>query len=170
MSTQKEAPPKAEQQERLLALWKTMTLVRQAELALVRLFADSEVPGFIHLSVGQEGISTGVASGLKPQDTLATNYRGHGHVLARGMDLDGFFKEIMGRAGGLCQGRGGSIRSFTCSQSPSGRWKAICTSCPCGEPNSATSRQRPCGSNRIASGSSVASITTRSKSRARPQC
>lgn len=109
MNKKKDAPPKAQQQDRLLALWQTMTLVRQSELALVRLFADSEVPGFIHLSVGQEGISTGVASALQPQDTLATNHRGHGHVLARGMDLDGFFKEIMGRAGGLCQGRGGSM-------------------------------------------------------------
>jgi len=109
MSTKRKTPPDGEQQERLLALWRTMTLVRQAELALVRLFADSEVPGFIHLSVGQEGISTGVASALQPQDTLATNHRGHGHVLARGMDLNGFFKEIMGRAGGLCQGRGGSM-------------------------------------------------------------
>jgi pyruvate dehydrogenase E1 component alpha subunit len=40
---------------------------------------------------------------------LATTHRGHGHVLARGLDLDGFFKEIMGRAGGICQGRGGSM-------------------------------------------------------------
>jgi len=86
-----------------------MTLVRQVELALGKLFADSEVPGFIHLSVGQEAISAGVASALQPQDTLATNHRGHGHVLARGIALEGFFKEIMGRAGGLCQGRGGSM-------------------------------------------------------------
>ncbi len=99
----------AQRMDDLFALYETMTLVRQAELALVRLFADSEVPGFIHLSVGQEGISTGVASALQPQDTMATNHRGHGHVLARGMDLEGFFKEIMGRAGGLCQGRGGSM-------------------------------------------------------------
>lgn len=93
----------------LLALWRTMTRIREVELSLSRLFADSEVPGFIHLSVGQEGISAGVASALQAQDTLATTHRGHGHVLARGMDLDGFFKEIMGRAGGLCQGRGGSM-------------------------------------------------------------
>jgi TPP-dependent pyruvate/acetoin dehydrogenase alpha subunit len=92
-----------------LPLWRTMTLVRQVELALGKLFADSEVPGFIHLSVGQEAVSAGIASALQPQDTLATNHRGHGHVLARGMALEGFFKEIMGRAGGLCQGRGGSM-------------------------------------------------------------
>lgn len=101
--------PDLERQTRTLALWRTMTLVRAVELSLAKLFADGEVPGFIHLSVGQEAISTGIASALQPQDTLATNHRGHGHVLARGIALEGFFKEIMGRAGGLCKGRGGSM-------------------------------------------------------------
>lgn len=95
--------------ERLFALYRTMLLVRQAETALTKLFADGEVPGFIHLSIGQEAIAAGVASALAPGDTLATTHRGHGHVLARGLALDGFFKEIMGRAGGICQGRGGSM-------------------------------------------------------------
>jgi acetoin:2,6-dichlorophenolindophenol oxidoreductase subunit alpha len=95
--------------ERLTALYRTMSLIRQVEQALSRLFADSEVPGFIHLSIGQEAIAAGVASALAAQDTLTTTHRGHGHVLARGIDLDGFFKEIMGRAGGLCKGRGGSM-------------------------------------------------------------
>lgn len=98
-----------ERQQRLLFLYGTMTLIRQSEQALTRLFADGEVPGFIHLSVGQEAIAAGVASALEPQDSLATTHRGHGHVLARGIDLEGFFKEVMGRAGGLCQGRGGSM-------------------------------------------------------------
>ena len=95
--------------ERLFALYRTMLLVRQAETPLTKLFADGEVPGFIHLSVGQEAIAAGVTSALAPGDTLATTHRGHGHVLARGLALDGFFKEIMGRAGGICQGRGGSM-------------------------------------------------------------
>lgn len=95
--------------QRLFALYRTMLLVRQAETALTRLFADGEVPGFIHLSIGQEAIAAGVTSALGPADTLATTHRGHGHVLARGIALDGFFKEIMGRAGGICQGRGGSM-------------------------------------------------------------
>ena len=100
------APP---ERERLLALYRTMLLVRQAETALTRLFADGEVPGFIHLSIGQEAIAAGVAAALGPADTLATTHRGHGHVLARGLALDAFFKEVMGRAGGICAGRGGSM-------------------------------------------------------------
>ena len=101
--------------DRLLALYRTMTLVRQVEQALAKLFADGEVPGFIHLSIGQEGIAAGVASALQPQDSLATTHRGHGHVLARGMAVEGFFKEIMGRDGGLCRGRGGSTFSIAWS-------------------------------------------------------
>lgn len=108
MSSKKQTAS-ADVQERQLALYRTMTLVRQVELALSRLFADSEVPGFIHLSVGQEAVAAGIASALGSQDSLATTHRGHGHVLARGIDVEGFFKEIMGRAGGLCQGRGGSM-------------------------------------------------------------
>lgn len=95
--------------QRLSTLYQTMSLIRQVEQALSRLFADGEVPGFIHLSIGQEAIAAGIASALSPQDTLATTHRGHGHVLARGIDLAGFFKEIMGREGGLCKGRGGSM-------------------------------------------------------------
>lgn len=94
---------------RLLGLYRTMRRIREVESALVKLFADSEVPGFIHLSIGQEGVAAGVMSALMPQDTMATTHRGHGHVLARGLDLDMFFREIMGRAGGICAGRGGSM-------------------------------------------------------------
>ena len=106
MAPRKNTPPAA---DRLLPLYRTMTLVRQVEQALSKLFADGEVPGFIHLSIGQEAIAAGVASALQAQDSLATTHRGHGHVLARGMAVEGFFKEIMGRDGGLCRGRGGSM-------------------------------------------------------------
>lgn len=95
--------------ERLLALYRVMRRIREVEMQLVKLFADSEVPGFIHLSIGQEGVAAGVMSALRAQDTMATTHRGHGHVLARGLDLDLFFREIMGKAGGICAGRGGSM-------------------------------------------------------------
>ena len=90
-------------------LYRTMTTIRSVENALSRLFADGEVPGFIHLSIGQEAVAAGVCSALRPGDTVATTHRGHGHVLARGLDLDAFFMEIMGKAGGICAGRGGSM-------------------------------------------------------------
>lgn len=100
---------KKDSTQRLQALYASMSRIRHVETALTRLFANSEVPGFIHLSIGQEAVATGIASALQPQDSLATTHRGHGHVLARGMDVGGFMKEIMGRQGGLCKGRGGSM-------------------------------------------------------------
>ncbi len=105
----KDSKPDPNAVEPLTALYRTMGLIRQVETALTRLFADSEVPGFIHLSIGQEAVAAGIASALLAQDSMATTHRGHGHVLARGMDVTGFMKEIMGRQGGLCQGRGGSM-------------------------------------------------------------
>lgn len=93
----------------LLALYRTIKTIRTVENSLTRLFADGEVPGFIHLSVGQEAIAAGICSALDDGDTLATTHRGHGHVLARGLSLPHFFKEVMGKAGGVCGGRGGSM-------------------------------------------------------------
>lgn len=95
--------------EGMIRRYQTMRLIRTVEQQLSRLFADSEVPGFIHLSIGQEAIAAGVMSALDGRDSMATNHRGHGHVLARGLDLDMFFMEIMGKAGGICGGRGGSM-------------------------------------------------------------
>ncbi|MFN3447175.1 MAG: thiamine pyrophosphate-dependent dehydrogenase E1 component subunit alpha [Roseococcus sp.] len=93
----------------LLALYRTMVAIREAEMALARLFADGEVPGFIHLSVGQEAVAAGICAALAPGDSVASTHRGHGHALAHGLDLNGFFAEVMGKAGGVCRGRGGSM-------------------------------------------------------------
>ena len=70
-----------------LAMFRMMLTIREAELALARLFADGEVPGFIHLSVGQEAVAAGVCAALGPQDSVASTHRGHGHALARGAKL-----------------------------------------------------------------------------------
>ncbi|HUF87584.1 MAG TPA: thiamine pyrophosphate-dependent dehydrogenase E1 component subunit alpha [Thermohalobaculum sp.] len=90
-------------------LHRTMLRIRRVEERLAALFADGEVPGFIHLSIGQEAIAAGVASVLGPEDTIASTHRGHGHALAKGVQLDAFFMEIMGRDTGVCRGRGGSM-------------------------------------------------------------
>lgn len=105
-----EAPePHREERDDLIAAHKTMLLVRGVEERLARLFADGEVPGFIHLSIGQEAIAAGVAAVLRREDTIASTHRGHGHALAKGVSLEGFFQEILGRATGVCRGRGGSM-------------------------------------------------------------
>jgi TPP-dependent pyruvate/acetoin dehydrogenase alpha subunit len=93
----------------LLRLYAGMRLIREVEQRLSWLFGEGEIPGFIHLSIGQEAVAVGVAGALKTDDTLASNHRGHGHAIAKGLDLSRFFLEIMGRSEGYCGGRGGSM-------------------------------------------------------------
>ena len=93
----------------LFALYKEMLRIRLAEERLASLFADSAVPGFIHLSIGQEAVAVGVVSALNADDTVASNHRGHGHALAKGLDLSAFYLELLGKDEGLCRGRGGSM-------------------------------------------------------------
>ncbi|MHB8667532.1 MAG: thiamine pyrophosphate-dependent dehydrogenase E1 component subunit alpha [Burkholderiales bacterium] len=95
--------------EELLPLYATMVLIRRSEERLSRLFGDGEIPGFLHLSIGQEAVPVGVCAALQAGDSVASTHRGHGHALAKGVDLRGFFAEILGREEGLCRGRGGSI-------------------------------------------------------------
>ncbi len=108
-------PPKSKlsangaSREESLALYSEILTIREAELRLGTLFADGEVPGFIHLSVGQEAVPVGIMSALEAQDTVASNHRGHGHAIAKGVDLNRLFQEIMAKDEGYCRGRGGSM-------------------------------------------------------------
>lgn len=93
----------------LLELYRQMVAIRRAEERLSKLFSEGEVPGFLHLSIGQEAVPVGVCAALETADTVASTHRGHGHALAKGVALQDFFAEIMGRSSGICAGRGGSI-------------------------------------------------------------
>jgi acetoin:2,6-dichlorophenolindophenol oxidoreductase subunit alpha len=87
------------------ALWR----IRLFEGHVQRLAAAGEIPGFPHLSTGQEAVAVGVCTQLARDDVLFTSHRGHGHVLAKGSDIAATFAEILGRLTGLCGGRGGSM-------------------------------------------------------------
>ena len=87
----------------------TLWQIRTFEDEVQRLAAAGEVPGFPHLSTGQEAVAVGVCSQLTRQDLLFTSHRGHGHVLAKGSDIESTFAEVLGRETGLCRGRGGSM-------------------------------------------------------------
>ena len=95
--------------EELLPLYERMLLIRETEGRLSELFNDGQVPGFIHLSIGQEATCVGVCAALTREDTIASTHRGHGHCLAKGVEPVGLFQEILGHAEGLCGGRGGSL-------------------------------------------------------------
>ena len=67
----------------------TLALIRAFETRVAELYRDGEIPGFVHTSLGQEAVAAGVCAALAPDDYLTTTHRGHGHVLAKGADVDG---------------------------------------------------------------------------------
>lgn len=77
-----------------------------AELAAIR---DQLVLGAIHLSIGQEACAAGIMAALRPDDLLLSTHRGHGHTLAKGADPTAMMRELLGREGGSCGGKGGSM-------------------------------------------------------------
>jgi 2-oxoisovalerate dehydrogenase E1 component len=92
---------------RLLAV---MYTIRFFEEHLSAAFKEGDIPTeAIHLSLGQEGVAAGVCLALRDSDYLNTTHRGHGHIIAKGADLDRMMAEIYGRRDGLCGGRGGSM-------------------------------------------------------------
>jgi TPP-dependent pyruvate/acetoin dehydrogenase alpha subunit len=99
------APPPADWKELYAALWR----IRLFEGHVQRLAAAGEIPGFPHLSTGQEAVAVGVCTQLEREDVLFTSHRGHGHVLAKGSGVEATLAEILGRQTGLCGGRGGSM-------------------------------------------------------------
>ncbi len=95
--------------ETLLALYRRMVTVRQFETMAGEHFAAGEIPGFIHLSIGQEASSVGVCSVLRTDDYVVTTHRGHGHMIAKGADLKRMTAELYGKKTGYCKGKGGSM-------------------------------------------------------------
>jgi TPP-dependent pyruvate/acetoin dehydrogenase alpha subunit len=92
-----------------LDYYRTMITIRQFETMAGELFADGKIPGFIHLSIGQEASAVGVCSCLRKDDYLTTTHRGHGHMIAKGADLKKMAAELFGKKTGYCKGKGGSM-------------------------------------------------------------
>lgn len=90
-------------------LYRSMVFIRAFENAVQALFARGLVRGSTHLATGQEAVAVGVGDTLEPDDLVFAMYRGHHHCLARGMDAAAAFAEILGRATGVCGGKGGSM-------------------------------------------------------------
>jgi 2-oxoisovalerate dehydrogenase E1 component len=86
-----------------------MLVIRGFEERVASLYRDGEVPGFVHLSIGQEAAAVGACWPLRPADVITSTHRGHGHCLAKGLDPRPMFAELMGRADGSNRGRGGSM-------------------------------------------------------------
>jgi TPP-dependent pyruvate/acetoin dehydrogenase alpha subunit len=93
----------------LLADLVTMARIRAFEECVSRYFKEGQIPGFVHVSTGQEAVAAGVCGALARGDFITTNHRGHGHCIAKGADTTAMMAELFGRATGTCRGKGGSM-------------------------------------------------------------
>ncbi len=95
---------------------RSMLLTRRFEERCAELYSASKIRGFLHLSIGQEAVSTGAVRALTADDAIVATYREHGHALARGVPAETLMAEMYGRAEGCCGGRGGSMHLFDASR------------------------------------------------------
>src|ERR687894_443384 len=97
---------------RLLSLYREMLLIRRTEEQLARAYQSGAIPGACHTYVGQEAVAVGVCAHLRPDDTVFSTHRGHGHALAKGVKPRALAAELFGRSTGCSRGRGGSMHLF----------------------------------------------------------
>lgn len=95
--------------EKLLGFYETMLTIRAFESKAVELFADNQLPGFVHLYLGEEAVATGVCGSLTTKDYITSTHRGHGHLIAKGGKVDLMMAELFGKSTGYCKGKGGSM-------------------------------------------------------------
>ncbi len=86
-----------------------MVRIRHFEEAAGRLAEANQLPGFLHLYVGEEAVAAGVCANLTDDDQISSTHRGHGHLVAKGGDFNRMMAELMGKATGYCNGKGGSM-------------------------------------------------------------
>ena len=90
-------------------LFRKMCEIREFENSASENYRDGNMPGFIHLSIGQEACAVGACAALEPEDYITSTHRGHGHCLAKGADPKRMMAELFARDTGYSKGRGGSM-------------------------------------------------------------
>uniref|UniRef100_A0A5K3EPB8 Pyruvate dehydrogenase E1 component subunit alpha n=1 Tax=Mesocestoides corti TaxID=53468 RepID=A0A5K3EPB8_MESCO len=98
--------------EEALNYYETMQRIRRMETTLSTLYKEKKVRGFCHLYSGQEAVAVGVEAALIPGDAIITAYRCHGFVVTRGEPVAGVIGELMGKANGNVEGKGGSMHMY----------------------------------------------------------
>ena len=88
---------------------RTMIRIRRFEEKIAQLFKRGQLPGFVHLYLGEEAVAAGVCAALRPDDRITSTHRGHGHLIAKGATVDRMMAELYGRIDGYCRGKGGSM-------------------------------------------------------------
>ncbi len=109
MTTSTDAEVTPATRELVLDLHRRMVRIRRFEESSGKLVETGEMPGFLHLYVGQEAVAAGVMSVLTDDDQITSTHRGHGHAIAKGAEFRPMFAELYGKTTGYCKGRGGSM-------------------------------------------------------------
>jgi pyruvate dehydrogenase E1 component alpha subunit len=95
--------------DRLLWIYERLTLIRQFEERLKRLVENGVPVGAVHYYIGQEAVAVGVCAALTASDWIASTHRGHGHCIAKGVDVKPMMAELYGKKTGTNRGKGGSM-------------------------------------------------------------
>lgn len=95
--------------EEALCAYEKMLLIRVMEERISALYKGDIIPGFVHTSIGQEACAVGALTHARVSDVITSTHRGHGHVLAKGLEPDRMMAELMGKVTGANNGRGGSM-------------------------------------------------------------
>jgi pyruvate dehydrogenase E1 component alpha subunit len=95
--------------DQLIELYRVMVTIRLFEEKVQDLYARGLVPGLAHLCIGQEAIAAAVCNHLRRDDYITCNHRSHGHVIAKGAELNYMMAELFGKRTGYCKGKGGSM-------------------------------------------------------------
>jgi pyruvate dehydrogenase E1 component alpha subunit len=98
--------------ERLRELFREMLLIRRFEEKVEERFRAGELPGFLHVALGQEAVAAGVMAALEPDDTIMSTHRAHGHVLSKGTHPNAVMAELYGKVEGCSGGYGGSMHLY----------------------------------------------------------
>jgi acetoin:2,6-dichlorophenolindophenol oxidoreductase subunit alpha len=99
-------------EERLHELFREMLLIRRFEEKVEERFRAGELPGFLHVAIGQEAVASGVMAALEPEDTIMSTHRAHGHTLAKGTHPNAVMAELYGKLEGCSHGYGGSMHLY----------------------------------------------------------
>ena len=95
--------------DKLLWIYERMQLIRVFETRVSTEFGKGKIPGFVHLYAGEEAVAVGICANLTDADYMTSTHRGHGHCVAKGVDVSGMMAELFGKATGICKGKGGSM-------------------------------------------------------------
>jgi pyruvate dehydrogenase E1 component alpha subunit len=99
-------------EEVLRGFFREMLLIRRFEEKVEDRFRAGELPGFLHVAIGQEATATGVCAALQREDVIASTHRAHGHAIAKGTPVERIMAELYGKVEGCSGGYGGSMHLY----------------------------------------------------------